>query len=328
MRWNTFTYLRPVVRIFLANRAGVLLLIPIIVAGYVLLNLEINYYFQKETTNLGLWGEVKVFRPYIFNLVAAAMICINAYAINWIYNTNEFLERNSYMSSLLYVVLMSFYHSFYFLDGLLIAHTLLILMLYQFFKLRQSDDGRRHVFNGALFAGVAATFHPPMVALIPFFLIMVWNIRPFVFRETLLALVGFVLPIIYASVFYWYSGHTIELGILGQTTNYTNKQTDFLVTAVLFTLLFILSLISIQGRMQKSSIRLKKLIRILYWLLLVGVLFGVVDFIIYRQIERFSFLMLPLSFFLTYSFSHKTFGMMASALFYLTLTYSIIKFFI
>jgi len=317
-----------VVKIFLGNRAGVLLLIPIIVSAYVLLNIQVDYYFREGSSNLGLWGELPVSNPLIFIVAASLIICLNAFAINWIYNTNEFLERNSYMSSLLYVVLMSFYHSFYFLDGLLIAHTMLILMLHQFFKLRQNDDGRRHVFNGALFAGIAATFHPPMIALIPFFLIMVWNIRPFVFRETILALIGFALPLLYAWVYHWYSDHDIEFGILDQTTNYTNKQIDFLVTAVLFTLLFILSLVSIQGRMQKSSIRLKKLIRILYWLLLVGVLFGVIDFIIYRQIERFSFLMLPLSFFLTYSFSHKTFGLMASALFYLTLAYSLIKFFI
>lgn len=231
------------------------------------------------------------------------------------------------MSSLLYVILMSFYHSFYSLDGLLIAHTGIIILLYQFFKFRQNEDGRRFAFNGGFYAGIAASFHPPMIALIPFVLIMMWNVRPFVFRETLLVIVGFATPLVYALVFYWYNGHTIELKLLEQTTNYFKKQTDFLVTAVLFTLLFLLSLVSIRGKMQKSSIRLKKLVRMLWWLVGVGVLFGVADFIFFRQIERFSFLMIPLSFFLTFSFSNKTFGIVASILFYLTLVYSFINFF-
>lgn len=315
------------VKLFLGNRAGVLLLIPIIALVYVLLNLQTNYYVQEATSNLGLWGESIVLYPLKATIFAAVLVCLNAFIINWIYNTNEFLERNSYMASLLYVVLMSFYHSFYSVDGLLIAHTFIILMLYQLFKLRQNEDGRRYVFNAGLFAGLAASFHPPMVVLFPFVMIMVWNIRPFVLRETILGLVGFGIPLLYAGVFLWYSGHKIELRILEQSTNYTKKQTDFLVTSVLFTLLFILSLVSIQGRMKKSSIRLKKYIRILYWLLLVAIIFGVIDFIIYFQIERFSFLMIPLSFFLTFSFSNKTFGLMASILFHLTMGYSMINFF-
>jgi hypothetical protein len=322
-----FNYLRPVLKLFLGNRAGVLLLIPVLIAVYFFMNYQSDYYTASATTNLGLWGEAVVF-PVSGNIIAALFICLNALAINWIYNTNEFLERNSYLSSLLYVVLMSFYHSFYSVDGLLIAHSCLILTLYQFFELRQNEDGRRHVFNGAFFAGLAASFHPPMVALIPFILIMIWNIRPFIFRETLLALIGFSIPLLYGGVYLWYSGHSIELKILEQATNYYKKQTDFLVTAVLFTLLFLLSLVSIRGKMQKSSIRLKKLVRMLWWLVAVGILFGLGDFIFFRQIERFSFLMIPLSFFLTFSFTDKTFGISASILFYLTFVYSLINFFL
>lgn len=321
-------YLRHVVKLFLGNRAGVLLFIPLIIAGYLFFNNLTGYYAQEFTSNLGLWGEAVILYPMMSVISGSVLILFNSYTINWIYNTNEFLERNSYMSSLLYVVLMSFYHSFYSLDGLLISHSCILLMLHQLFKLRQNEDGRRHVFNAAFFAGIAASFHPPMVALVPFFMIMVWTIRPFVFRETILALIGFSVPLLYAGVYLWYSGHEIELKILEQTTNYTNKQTDFLVTAVLFTLLFLLSLFTIRERMLKSSNRLKKLVRILWFLVVVGILFGIIDFYFFSQIERFSFLMLPLSFFLTFSFSHKTFGMMASFLFYLTFTYSLIKFFL
>ncbi len=316
------------VKLFLGNRAGVLLLIPILIYGYFLLNQQTNYYTYKTISNFGFWGESLILLPNIAAISSAILICFNAFGISWIYNTNEFFERNSYMSSLLYVVLLSFYHSFYSIDGLLIAHSCIIVMLFQFFKLNQNKDGRRNVFNGLFFAGIAATFHPPMIVVFPFILIMVWNVRPFVFREALLGLVAFIIPLIYAGTYLWYSGNVLEFKVLEQTTNYTNKQTDFLVTAVLFTLLFLLSIVSIRGRMQTSSIRLKKLVRILYWLLFIGLLFGVVDFLIYKQIERFSFLMLPLSFFLAFSFIHKTFGMMASILFYLTFAYSIIKFFI
>lgn len=316
------------VRLFIGNRAGVLLLLPFIIGAYFMLNNMTGYYQQEETANLGAWGEAIGANPLFLSIIASVVIFANAIGINLIYNTNEFLERNSYMSSLLYVILMSFYHSFYSLDGLLLAHTFLILTMYQFFMLNQHSDGRRQIFNGMFFAGVSATFHPPLIALFPLLCFMFWVIRPFVFREFILGLVGFGLPLVYAGVYLWVSEHEIQLQILEQITDYTNKQTDFLVTAVLFSLLFTLSLFSIRARMQKSTLRLKKLTIILWWFIALALIMGCVDFFMFRQIERFSFMMIPLSVFLTFSFVNRTFGRIAGLLFYLTLSYSLAKFFL
>lgn len=327
--WVRINYLREVLKLFLGNRAFVLFIIPLLIGFYFTLNYFSHYYYiQDSTINVGLWGEALVLYPALSSVFAALLICFNSFGINLIFNTNEFMERNSYMPSLLYVVLMSFYHSFYTLDGLLLAHTCIILMLFQFFKLRQNEDSRRYVFNGAFFSGLAATFHPPMVVWVPFVLIMIWNIKPFILRETVLALIGFMIPLVYAEVFIWVFGHRIDLKILEQTSNYYKKQTDFLITSALFTLLFLLSLVSIRARVQKSSIRLKKLIGILAWLVFVSVVIGVADFVYFSQIERFSFLMIPLSFFLTFSFTNKTFAKTAAVFFYITLVYSFVNFFL
>lgn len=326
-RYGIPDYLRTMVRLFLGNRAGVLLLLPFIIGGYFALNNLTGYYLQEKTINLGLWGESIIVYPLFSAIAASLIVFINAVVINWIYNSNEFLERNSYLSSLLYVVLMSFYHSFYSVDGLLLAHTFLILTMAQFFNLSQHEDGRKNIFNGMFFAGVAATFHPPLIALFPFLCIMFWVLRPFIFREFFLGVIGFVVPLLYSMVYLWYSDHEIEMQLLEQVTNYKNKQTDFLVTALLFTLLSILSVFSIRSRMQKSSIRLKKLTSIIWWYLFIALVMGIADFIMFRQIERFSFMMIALSVFLTFSFINKTFSIIATTLFYLTLGYSFAKFF-
>ena len=328
MHCATYGYLRVMVRLFLGNRPGVLFLLPFIIAVYALLNLKTGYYGQEDTTNLGVWGETVVTFPILLAFSAAVLVFINAVAINWIYNSNEFLERNSYMPSLLYVVLMSFYHSFYSIDGLLITHTFMIFMMFQIFHLNQHEDGRRNVFNAMFFAGVAATFHPPMVGMFPILCFMIWVIRPFLLRELMLAILGFSAPLIYGGVFMWVSGHGIELKLLDQITDYTNKQTDFLVTAVLFTLLFLLSLLSLRSRMQKSTMRLRKLSVILRWYIFMALILGSIDFFLFRQIERFSFVMIPLAVFLPFAFINKTFGYVGNLLFYITLTYSVAKFFL
>lgn len=315
------------VKLFLGNRAGVLLLIPLLIVIYYLLNGQTEYYSYDAYSNLGLWGNSVYISKSLNSYLSVILIGINAFFINWIYNKNEFLERNSYISSLLYVTLMSFYHSFYSLDGILIAHTALIAMLFQFFQLRQNEDGRRHVFNGAFFAGVAASFHPPIIVLFPIYLLMIYVARPVAFRETILAVVGFGIPLLYGFLYLLYAEHEMHLRILEQTTNYYKKQNDFLITSVLFTLLFILGLISLRLKITKSSSRLKKLIQILWLMVLIGVLFGFFDFFMFGQVERFSFLVIPLSFYLSYAFGNKTYHFIALGLFYATFVYSLINFF-
>ncbi len=315
------------VKLFLGNRAGVLLLIPLLIAIYFLLNKQTEYYAFDAYSNLGLWGKAVHISEDLNAYFSAILIGVNALFINWIYNKNQFLEKNSYISSLLYVTLMSFYHSFYSLDGIIISHTALIAMLYQFFQLRQNEDGRRHVFNGAFYAGIAASFHPPIIVLFPLYLFMIYIARPLVLRESVLAIVGFGIPLLYSLLYLQFSEHEINLRILEQTNNYYKKQNDFLVTSVLFTLLFILGFISLSLKTKKSSSRLKKLIQMLWVMVLFGIIFGFFDFFMFGQVERFSFLVIPLSFYLSYSFGNKSYQYIALGLFYTTFIYSLINFF-
>lgn len=314
------------IRLFLENRIGVLLLLPVIITIYFLLNYQTGYYLPSVEVNLGLWNNVTLDAMF-FSLFSSFLILVNAVGLNILFNINEFFEKNTYIVSLLYVVTMSFYHSFYSLNGSLIAHAFLILMLYQFFKLKQNTDGRAQVFNGSLFAGIAATFFPPLLISLPFLLVMILIIRPFYLREILLSIFGFGTPVIFALVYMWSTNTVIDWMILDDKTNF-QLQTDFIVSMVVFAILLTLSIFSLSARLQKSSIRLKKQIQIIWVLILLAVFLGVVDFIFYKQIERFSLLMIPLSMLLSYSFYHKNYGIVSTVVFYLTMLYSVLKFFI
>jgi hypothetical protein len=315
------------IRLFLENRVGALLTLPFFIGFYILLNSQLPYYQIVNETNLGFWSSAFSEPIWLNMLLGGLLILTNSIGLNWIFNSHEFLDRNSYIVSLLYVVTMSFYHSFYCIDGLLIAQTFIILMLSQFFRLKQNMDGRKNVFNGFLFAGIAATFHPFMIFTFPILFAMTLIIRSFSFREFFLALGGFLIPLIYALVYQWYFDNELSFQILKNSSNF-QLQTDFLVTLIFFGILLALGTFSLRTRMQKSSIRLKKQIQIIWLLVFVSISFGVVDYIYFHQIERFSLLLIPLSILLTYSFLHKSYGIISSIVFYLTIIYSVVKFFI
>jgi hypothetical protein len=315
------------IRLFLENRVGALLFLPFFIGFYILLNYQFPYYQIVKEINLGFWSSAFSEPIWLNMLFGGFFILVNAIGINWIFNSHEFLDRNSYIVSLLYVVTMSFYHSFYCVDGLLIAQTFIILMLSQFFRLKQNSDGKRNVFNGFFFAGLAATFHPFMIFSFPILVAMILIIRPFIFREFFLALGAFLIPLIYAFVYQWYVDHELSFQILKNTSNF-QLQTDFLITFIFFGILLALGTFSLRTRMQKSSIRLKKQIQIIWLLVFVSLSYGVIDYIYFYQIERFSLLLIPLSILLTYSFLHKSYGIISSIVFYITIIYSAVKFFI
>lgn len=320
-------YLCFMIKIFKNNIVISYLFLILLIASYHLLNFQFKIYSYQSYIDLGLWGRfLNVSNISIF-LSGFVLFC-NAFLFNYIFNKNEFIEKNTYVSGLLYVVFMSFFHSFFAIDGLLISHFFMLLMLLQIYRLHQNMDARKIIFNTSFLAGMASTFHPPLVVLLPFFWFMIWVLRPFVIREIVLSILGFASPLIYGAVYQYYFQHTIALKLLDQYVNYAQNQLDFLITSVLFLLLFLLSLWSLSAKMSKSSIRLKKLIRVQWWLMLLCVGIGLYDFIFFQQIERFSFILLPLSFFASFAFYHKTYENIGKILFYLSFIYSFVKFFL
>ena len=113
-------------RLFFENNILVLFSLPFIIGIYFLLNFQTGYYLQSLTPDFGLWSIFFVGNSIILKFLSFIIININALFLNRIFNKNEFLERNSYVVALLYVVTMSFYNSFYTLDGLLLAHLFII----------------------------------------------------------------------------------------------------------------------------------------------------------------------------------------------------------
>ena len=315
------------IRLFLSNSISVLLFLPFIVGIYFILNFQNGYYAQVSNLDFGLWSNLFNGNGWIYQLLSFIVVVLNALLLNWAFNKNEFLERNSYIVSLLYVVTMSFYHSFYTLDGLLLAHLFIILMFFQFFQIKQNEEARILVFNGCFFSGLAATFHPPIMLCFPFFILMTLSMRPFNLREFLIGIIGFGLPIMYGFIYLWFSKNSLSFSFFPHSEQ-LKLHSDFVITLVVISILFSLSVFSLRSRLQKSSLRLKNQIRLIWVFIWLAIILGSINFYYFFQIEHFSLLMIPISILLSYSFLHKNYGLLATVVFYLIIFYSVIKFFI
>lgn len=290
-----------------------------------MINIWVNYHLPEETSNFGFWGQILDQTHWLSQLLAFAFAFISAIILNTLFNRNEFMERNNFLPSLLYVSFLSFFHSFYYLDGFSVAQLFMVLALFQLFRLSQNEDGRRIVFNAGFLLGVACTFFPLLILFVPFLFWMIWVIRPFVLRESLLTIIGFIIPLIYAGVY----GEIFNIKLTGaefSSSAFEMKLQDIIILSILGFGLAILAMRTILVKIQQSSIRLKKLFRVVLILVNFSLLLTVLEYFVFHKKESLALAFIPLIFFLPYAFGYKKQRKTTTVVFYLLFLFSVSKF--
>ena len=314
------------VRIFYGNRSYALLLVPFLAALFVVLNIFFPHYLPEDGAGFGMWGNILPQTHWLSFSLAPVLIIANGIVLNWIFNRNEFLEKNNFLVAMLYVTFLSNFHSFYFLDGFTIAQFVFGVGLVFFFRLNQNEDARKIVFNVAFLFGIATTFYPLFLIAIPFLFWIIWVVRPFVFRESILTLIGYVIPLVYAGVYSMVTGFKIS----GDQFSSSSKEVfliDLFVvgTAVVWFLLF--SLKTLFRKMQQGSIRVRKLYNMLLMMVFLSMLLTTVEYLVFKKVETISLIIVPLMFVLPYGFGYKKQRPTPTAFYYLLFLFSVSKFF-
>ena len=315
------------VRIFFGNRSYALLFLPFIIGGLYACNHFTDYYSSEQQLNFGFWGIMNP--PFLLATDFAAMllIFINAVLINTLFNRNEFMEKNNFLTSMFYVCFMSFFSTFYHLDGLSIAQTLLVLSIIQIFKLNQNQDGRRAVFNASILFGTACTFFPVLLIGTPFLFWIIWVLRPFVLRESILVLMGFTIPLIYTGVYSYIFQTRLERNQFSSSSAEIHFL-DMIVIGSGILLLLFMSAKLLLAKLRVSSIRLKKLFRIIGLLISLSGGIVILEFFVFDKLAAGGLLLFPLVFFFPYAFGEKNPKVLPTLTFYLVILFSVGKFFI
>jgi hypothetical protein len=316
-------------KFLLKDNVLLLVFIPFLIVTYLFLNESYSYFENKQHLNLGFWGDFSIQKIENYFIVLNVLtLSINAFLINFLFNKNGFYEKNSYIIAFLYVILLSYYQTFYILDGLLISQTFFILALNQIFKLDYNTEGKKVCFNVGFLVGISSTFFPPALLSLPILWMMVTRIRPLVFRELSLVFIGMLTPMIYAISYNYIFLKKIVIKILNSTDPYSQKEIVFLISLVLFSILVLISFIGIRAKSSKSSIRFRKNISILNLYLVFGIILGVLDWIFYQQYEWFCFIVIPIVLYLPFSYYMLKNAFISQLLFYVIFIFSVIKFFI
>jgi hypothetical protein len=316
------------IRLFLDNRTAVLLLLPLLIALYVLASIlgveqvasdRVDGLFFSQTSSNDFWSYFG----------QSFLILVNAVFLNAVFNNHEFLDKNTYIISLIYVVLTPMFVPLNQFNPVLLAHFFLIATLGVLFYLKQNTDGKITIFNAGILFSMALILLPYLVMLTPIILIMIVIIRPFIWREFFICLAGISVPVIYYfSYLFLTNGLTFTWELpVWQLHDYRKAWSLYPIAGLYLILLFI-SLLSLSARMLKSSLRLKKQIQMLGLIFTSLFILGCFDFYFTGSLLYFSLAIIPLTYFLTYAFLSKRSGILANIFFYITLAYSFVKFFL
>ncbi|GAB5417106.1 MAG: hypothetical protein Crog4KO_19720 [Crocinitomicaceae bacterium] len=154
---------------------------------------------------------------------------------------------------------------------------------------------------------------------------LIWVIRPFILRESVLLVLGFIIPLVYGGFYSAWTGTKIQNEQITSTAVALNIEDVLVVAGITFFLIF-LSLGTLTTKIQQSSIRLKKLFRILLILINITLLITVFEYFVFNKKEALAMAFVPLMFVLPYAFGYKKLRDVTTVIFYLLLLFSLGRF--
>ncbi|MCB9224999.1 MAG: hypothetical protein R2780_05175 [Crocinitomicaceae bacterium] len=149
------------------------------------------------------WVQSQAIINYCLTVVILSTI---AHQINNVYNAQIFYSKATFLPGLIYVLMLLSLGQLTFSTAI-IAQLFVVLSLSSLMKTRRQDNAKVQIFWASVFIGIAigfSSFHLPLL-LLPWLTLMA--IRPFVWREWFVMLLGAALPMIYyVSIIYLVKG--------------------------------------------------------------------------------------------------------------------------
>ena len=260
----------------------------IISAWLILILNGVIFYNNGEVTEIGF---------IIFKLIGLPKILIyfilfftvfyTGFLINSVVNRSVLFEKSYYLSGLLYVVLVTSFGDIisYFLP--LIGNLFLVLSLKNLLQIFRANSCKKQVFNASIFILFSAFFYSLSLFILPLVWIVLFIIRPFVWREYLMPIIVLLISFAYVIPFGILNENILEMGALW----WSSSQNSFheitpsvgLLIMGFFSVTFLLSFKSIVNTFIYSNNRYKRVIWVVVAMMVFTILLSVLDFLLFHR---------------------------------------------
>ena len=258
------------------------------------------------------------------------VVLLQAFLLVQFNRTYILINYRTYLPAFFYIIIVSSFVHLQSINPVILGTVFIFISINNLFNTYRSDYALNKLYLAGFFIAIASLFWIPFAL----FVILIWisllNLRPFIGREWLVGLLGFLTPYLFVFVYYFVftSGDQIEMlvGSLQQSLkiSITFKPLHFsyyILFGFLF-LLLILASYTLIANFQKKKIRNRKYYEINWWIFLIS--FGLL--ILFESVgyEIIYVLSIPLSFLLTdyfYAIRKSWFLNSVLIVFYLSIIY-------
>jgi hypothetical protein len=142
--------------------------------------------------------------PFLITLISFSLIFCEALLVNYIVSKNEIIDTTTYLPALVYGVLMSLQPEMFSLHPIIIANLFILLALHQLMQTYRKETAYSEAFDTGFFISLACMFYIPSIV----FILLIWIglivIRPFIWREWIISLMGLAVPWTYLIFAYFW----------------------------------------------------------------------------------------------------------------------------
>lgn len=208
---------------------------------------------------------------------AAVITLIQAVIFNRIINNYNLLGRPSFLPALMYITASGLLAPFLVLSPALICNFLMLWIIDKFLKIYRKAEVRSTMFDLGMIIAAGTLIYFPFVAIFPLLWISLIMFRPFDWREWISGIIGFVTIYFFIAVFYYLSDSYNEINSLKvplakdfPALLHINLY-DYIVLVPLL-LILILAIISLQQKLYRSSVHIRKSYLLLFYIMIFSLL--------------------------------------------------------
>ena len=195
--------------------------------------------------------------------------------------------RDSYLSGLLYVVFVTSFGDIISYFPPLIGNLFLLLSLKNLLLIFRANSCKKQVFNASIFILFGALFYSLNLFILPLVWIVLFIIRPFVWREYLMPIIVLLISFAYVIPFGIINENILEMMSLwwssSQISYHEISPSVGLLIMGFISVTFLLSFKSIVNTFIYSSNRYKRVIWVVVAMMVFTILLSVLDFLLFNR---------------------------------------------
>jgi hypothetical protein len=143
--------------------------------------------------------------PRVSVLLGFLLSLGEAFLLNYIIYQHHILTKRSWLPALMFVVLSACTPGLLWLNPQLIAGLFLLGALHLLLATYRTDKAFASVFNSGILIGIAALFYLPSIVFLLFAIVCIILLRPFIWREWIIMILGSTVAPIYTGVYYFWN---------------------------------------------------------------------------------------------------------------------------